>query len=400
MGVQLETRPGTGDLVLGNRLAVAPLDGLVLGDGERGTGNGEWGTGIQESGPWPIAHSPLYLRDLPPDLAEAVRGLLDDSPLVQRRAYRLLRDLPHPQVQKILRSLLPYGLFAQLCEIRVGQHLAVSPSGKAIAHHTPQGLVIQTLANQKILHRIPGQPSPCLLSGDGQTLIRIVGQPEHSLELWQGGEQQPTPPISGFKTVALASEAMVGAIGVSAIIAYPNGQVDRWHLATGKLIKHLPPTRHSSLLTLALSADGQAIATAHTGQRVRIISPNGRPYTLATAAHHLALTADGQTLATAHPNQGIRLWDVVRGQPLGMLRSPNIGTITTLAFTPNGRVLATVLETSQGPHQIQFWDLHQGDCIQTLTAAGGPITQIVFAAQGHALLTAHQDQQLRLWAVP
>ncbi|MEA5421478.1 hypothetical protein VB712_19830 [Spirulina sp. CCNP1310] len=393
MGVQLQTSPGMADLVLGNRLAVAPLDGLVLG-------NREWEMGIQESGPWPIAHSPLYLRDLSPDLAEAVRGLLDASPLVQRRAYRLLRDLPHPQVQKILRSLLPYGLFAQLCEIRVGEHLAVSASGKAIAHHTPQGLLIQTLANQRILYRIPGQPSPCLLSGDGQTLIRILGQQEPSLELWQGGEQQPTPPISGLKTVALVSEGMVGASCVSAIIAYRNGQVDRWHLATGKLIQRLPPTRHGSLLTLALSADGQTLATAHTGQRVRIVPPNGRPYTLPIPAHHLALATDGQTLATAHPNQGIRLWDVVRGQPLGMLRSPAIGRINTLAFTPNGRVLATVLQTSQGPHQIQFWDLHQGDCIQTLTAAGGPITQMVFAAQGHALLTAHSDQQLRLWAVP
>lgn len=386
MGVQLQTSPEMADLVLGNRLAVPPWDGLVLGDRERGMG-------IQESSPWPIAHSPLYLRDLPPDLAAAVADLLDASLVVQRRAYRRLRDLPDPQVQKILRSLLPYGLFAQLCEIRVGEHLAVSASGRTIAHHTPQGLLIQTLANQRILYRIPGPPTPCLLSADGQTLIRILGQQERCLELWQGGKQAFTPQISGFKTVALAAKAPVGAI------AYRNGQVDRWHLATGKLIQLLPPTRRGSLLTLALSADGQTLATAHTGQRVCIIPPHGHPYSLQIPAHHLALTTDGQTLATVHPNQGIRLWDVVTGQPLGMLISPAIGTISTLAFTPNGRVLATVLQPTHGPHQIHFWDLHQGDCIQTLTAPG-PITQLVFAAQGHALLTAHSDQQLCLWAVP
>lgn len=391
MGVQLQTSPGTGDLVLGNQLAVAPLDGLVLGG---------------RVDPEPEPYSPLHLRDFSPDLAEVVTGLLDASPTVQRRSYRHLRDLPHPQVQKILRSFLPYGLFAQLCEIRVGQHLAVSGSGRAIAHHTPQGLIVQTLANQRILYRIPSQPTPCLLSADAQTLIRIVGKQERCLELWQGGKRQVTPKISGFKTVALA--AGVGAIRVSILIAYRNGQVDRWHLPTGRIVKLLPPTRRGSLLALALSADGQTLATAHTGQRVRVIPPTGRPYTLTTAARRLALSVDGQTLATSHPNQGIRLWDVVRGQPLGMLRypSPHIGAIGAMAFTPNGRVLATAIEPTHGPSQIQFWDLHQGDCIQTLTAAGGPITHMVFAAQGHALLTAHAqgfpqiEPCLRLWAVP
>ncbi|TVQ61064.1 MAG: hypothetical protein EA366_03275, partial [Spirulina sp. DLM2.Bin59] len=362
-----------------------PVVGLVWGGGADGV---------------EADYSPLHLRDLSPDLVAAVAGLLDPSLAVQRRAYRRLRDLPHPRVQKILRSLLPYGLFAQLCQIRVGENVAVSASGRAIAHHSPRGLIVQTLADQEILYRIPGPPMPCLLNAHGQTLIRIVGEQERSLELWQRGQRQPTPKIQGFKTLALAARGTIGAI------AYDNGQVNRWHLPTGKITAILPPTRHSSLLTLALSADGQTLATAHTGQRVRIMPPSGRPYQLPIPAHHLALSADGQTLATAHPNQGIRLWDLVRGQPLGILRSappypsPTIGTITTLAFTPNGRVLATVIQPNHGPSQIWFWDLHQGDCIQTLTAPGGPITQMVFAAQGHALLTAHSDQQLRLWAVP
>jgi WD40 repeat protein len=69
------------------------------------------------------------------------------------------------------------------------------------------------------------------------------------------------------------------------------------------------------------------------------------------------------------------------------------GAITCVAFSPNGRTIAT------GSHDqtARLWDVESGREIGEPMQHGGPITVLVFSPDGKTVLTGSQDKTARLW---
>ncbi|MBX7211825.1 MAG: protein kinase [Verrucomicrobiaceae bacterium] len=125
-----------------------------------------------------------------------------------------------------------------------------------------------------------------------------------------------------------------------------------------------------------LAADGSTVTVGSQGSKPVRVSPN----VLA-----LALSDDGQTLATAHADRNVRLWNVARGTQLspGLLHNT---AVQHIAFTPDGGSVITATEEGE----LRCWDtatrdplmppVNRGDKLKALATTGDG-TRILFQRQ-------------------
>jgi WD40 repeat protein len=129
-------------------------------------------------------------------------------------------------------------------------------------------------------------------------------------------------------------------------------------------------------------------------------------------AHVLAVafSPDGKTLAagSAYAAQlsgscAVKLWDVATAAELATLRAPN-HALRSVAFSPDGRCLATGggFEVGQGAErqergEVKLWDPVTGQERGTIHAHQGFVTSLAFAPDGRTLATGSTDGRVKLW---
>jgi WD40 repeat protein len=175
-----------------------------------------------------------------------------------------------------------------------------------------------------------------------------------------------------------------------------------WDVATGRLVRRL---QHPGLLGLAFTPDLKTIVTgsrdrtarlwdAGTGEVVRIFQPGeGEVDTV-------AITPDGKTVLVGSETS-IRLWDVTSGRLISRLEghgeiAGHRGCIvTTVAFSPDGRTLAT----GGMDRTARLWDATTGQPKGTPMQHEGLVRAVVFSPNGRTLATGGMDRTARLWDV-
>jgi WD40 repeat protein len=124
--------------------------------------------------------------------------------------------------------------------------------------------------------------------------------------------------------------------------------VRRWRVEAGERPRVLQVLRGPPARAVALSGDGRLIATGGARGDVRIYRTAGTKWFTepadAEAIWHVAVAPDGSRFATAHPDSTVRFWDR-DGEPVGT-RDTLDGTPTSLAFAPDGRLVAAVGATT------------------------------------------------------
>ncbi|MEU5876043.1 hypothetical protein ABZ810_00780, partial [Spirillospora sp. NPDC047279] len=117
---------------------------------------------------------------------------------------------------------------------------------------------------------------------------------------------------------------------------------------------------------------------------------------MGSSAHHgetrpIALHPDGRTLATTDGDQyAIRLWDLRRRLSVRELSGPN-STITDVAFSPDGRLLA-----GSGPDAVWLWDMSDSRRNGRVLASLSTLS-VAFSPDGRTLATGGRDDTVRLW---
>lgn len=163
--------------------------------------------------------------------------------------------------------------------------------------------------------------------------------------------------------------------------------------------------------TIAFSADGQALATGRWSDRtVRLWDVNSQkqvgglqlPGPRGVTA--LSYSLDGKSLAVGYGNGDIVLWHTATQQKTALLDS-NLSVLLTLAFSPDGKLLAS--GGSEDP-TISLWD------VQTQTLLGSfyghtrldgrvpdsGVSSVAFSPDGKTLASASIiDCTVRLWDV-
>jgi WD40 repeat protein len=319
-------------------------------------------------------------------------------------------------------------------------------------------------------HRHP-QWAQCLaFIPDGKTLVS--GGWDHTIRFWD--------PASGkeVRRLEVDTRTVMGVAvspdGKTLASAGGDGILRVWDLATGKTRLRLRGHQGSMVCCAAISPDGKLLASGGggnrtttlvlwdlaTGKELRRLGGNMR------TVHSVAFSPDGKMLAAGsgarliwnpgdRPGPGVaRLWDVATGKLLYELKGHR-GGVTSVAFTPDGKLLAsashdgtiglwdaatgrqlrqidvpedpasgapfgpsrgggkgidqggvlalafsrdgTVLASGQFDGTVHLWDRRTGKGLRTLRGHGREVVSVAFSTDGKTLASGSFDHTIRLW---
>jgi WD40 repeat protein len=92
----------------------------------------------------------------------------------------------------------------------------------------------------------------------------------------------------------------------------------------------------------------------------------------------------------------IYLYDTKTGELLNTLSGEGYYTVSSVAFTPDG----TLLASGSGDGIIRLWDVKTAELIVSLEAHLGGINSVDFFNDGAMLASGSGDGTIRLWGVP
>jgi len=89
------------------------------------------------------------------------------------------------------------------------------------------------------------------------------------------------------------------------------------------------------------------------------------------------------------------LWDIATGQPVGQPFRGHSQAITSVAFSPDGSLLAS----SSADHYVFLWDVKTRTLLGWHGAHTGVVSHVAFTPDGKTLVSSGADQSIRFWDV-
>lgn len=162
------------------------------------------------------------------------------------------------------------------------------------------------------------------------------------------------------------------------------------------------PASYTPVLAVALSADGQRLASARANQLlIHTLGATNRTLTATLtgardAIQSVAWSADGRWLAAGEFRR-VLLFDAKTLQPFGTLDKPLAGRATAIAFTPDGSTLAVADSPGGAPGQVHLWKMGDEKPFASWTAHNDSILDLKISTSGKLLATGGADKLARVW---
>jgi WD40 repeat protein len=295
------------------------------------------------------------------------------DPSQSANAIQLLLRIGSPQCRELVKHL----------EGPLVYSVAFSPDGGTLASSGAGGIRLSDVPSGRedhIIARGSGNVYSLAYSPDGRTLACSYLMKPMTIKLWD---------VASDKEIATYSGQSMGPTKIAFTHdwhklagANRNFTITVWDLASGKA-SELPALAATHMVSaLAFSPDGRTLASG------------GRVFT-----DGVTLRPDGSLQQAMGGRGAIILWDVASAKAIRTLATAiptDLGEVRSLAFNPDGRILA-----SGGDGSMKLWDVASGEEIRTVYKSSGAVTAVAFSPDGRTLAsTGYDSRKLGLVAGP
>jgi WD40 repeat protein len=336
--------------------------------------------------------------------------------------------------------------------------LAFSPDGRTLAAWGTENAIrfwdVRTGKERAAPDAHRGTVCTVAFSADGRS-IATAGE-DRRVRLWSPSDGRPQRSLSPPKSVYEIRSVAFSPNGRTLAGTGDHDAIHHWRIGDGTALPSLHAKDTSYVHEVAFAPDGRILATADsrttgTGSVILWDSDTGKPIRelQAEQCRGLAFSPDGSILATGggqwitrgHPFMPsgtdyrgcIDLWDPATGRKLRHWTIAD-SMVTSVAFTPNGRWLASVGEQDRllrlwdassgqavrqwknadcltispagrliaaGDHRgvVRLWDLFSDELVKQLEGHRGPVRSLAFAPDGRMLVSGSGDTTALVWNV-
>jgi len=288
--------------------------------------------------------------------------------------------------------------------------LAFSPDGLILAISDNEKIYLFNAYTRKLIRTLHPDKTGIVdieFSPDGLWLVsgsrqgsEVTGY-RSALELWYGSDYTPLGLLYGSlqglssMTFSPSGERLFVA---NASPVYHESFIDFWDtdgwVQTGLL-------ETGTVLGIGVSVDGSLLASTPDRYAIRVwdLEDSIWLYTIYTsftgAVNKITFSPTQLNLAAGQYDGGIRIWEMESGELIQAMDSD--GVIESLAYTPDGRLLASGNSFENG--HIRLWDVQTGEQLRELVGHENGVTSMAFSPDGYLLVSGSYDGVVHVWGI-
>jgi WD40 repeat protein len=250
----------------------------------------------------------------------------------------------------------------------------------------------------------------------GQLLARLRDFEHAEIHtLLQGAEKGPgvfwlkprtmslTPPGGALRQTLTGHTSSVLALALSAdgqrvISGSYDNTLKIWDVANGDCL-HTLKGHTDSVRALVLSADGKRVISGSSDNTIKIwdVASGDCLHTLkghTDSVRALVLSGDGQLMISGSSDNTIKIWDMASGECLHTLQGHTDWVNALLLSADSQRVIS-----GSRDHTLKIWDVTSGKCLHTLQGHTGPVNTLALSADGQQVISGSLDHTIKIWDV-